>query len=71
MDTLTKNVSRYIRKKGISIKKISEGTGIPYAALYDSLLHKSRNRELRADEFMAICKFLEKKPEDFAEEDAS
>lgn len=66
----TKRLAKYIADKGMSIKNISEKTGIPYSALYDSLSNTNRNRELRADEFMEICKFLEKKPEDFAEEDA-
>lgn len=69
MDTLTKNISCYVREKGISIKKISEETGIAYTALYDSLSNKNRDRDLRGSEFMKICEFLEKNPMDFMEEE--
>lgn len=65
MDAITNNVSCYIGEKKISVMHLAEKTGISYHALYDSLLHKERERELRAWEFMAICKFLDKKAEDF------
>lgn len=69
MDAITKNVSSYVKKMGINIKKISKDTGIPYMALYDSLSHKERNRELKAKEFILICKFLNVNPMDFADQD--
>ena len=68
MDAITQSVARYIEEKGVSVRNLSEKTGISYSALYDSLLNKGRGRELRAWEFMAICRFLEKKAEDFMEE---
>lgn len=40
--------------------------GIPYMALYDSLLNKDRNRDLKAREFMEVCKFLDVDPRVFA-----
>ncbi len=64
----TKAVANYIKSKGISVKTISERTGISYSVLYDSLCSKTRNRDLRADEFMAVCNFLEKDPRDFMAE---
>lgn len=68
MRLYTEMVTDYVKSKGISVKRIAEVTGIPYQALYDSLLSKKRNRDLRADEFMAICEFIGKSPEDFREE---
>lgn len=64
----TKAIADYIKEKGISVKKVSDKTGIPYCVLYDSLCSKTRNRDLRADEFMAVCNFLEKDPRDFMTE---
>lgn len=66
MDMITKNVSDYIKKLGINLTKVSKDTGVPYMALYDSLLNKDRNRELKAKEFISICKFLNVNPMDFA-----
>mgnify|MGYP001051916625 CR=1 FL=1 len=68
MDDITKNVSVYVKKMGINIKKISNDTGISYMALYDSLSNRGRSRELKAKEFISICKFLNVNPMDFVEE---
>ena len=64
-------VAKYVADKGISIKKISERTGIPYTSLYNSLMNTRRKRELRADEFMAVCIFIGVDPMLFADKDAS
>ncbi len=60
---LTQNLSQYIESKGITISKISEVTNISYQKLCRSL--KSKKRELRADELLLICKFLEVNPYEF------
>ena len=41
-------------------------TGIPYAAIYNSLCDEERDRSLRDDELVAICAFLGVNPMDFA-----
>ena len=38
----TEKVAKYVADKGISIKKISERTGIPYTSLYNSLMNTRR-----------------------------
>lgn len=58
MSAVTKNLSRYIEKRGFNLAKISEGTGIPYSALYSSLRDKKRERSLRDDELIAVCVFI-------------
>ncbi len=68
MDSLTRNLSRYVKDKGINVSKMSRDTGIPYMALYDSLLNDERDREIRGGELMKVCAFLEVNPMDFAEE---
>ena len=68
MDALTKNISRYVREKGINVSKMARDTGLSYMALYDSLLNDERNREIRGKELIAICKFLDINPMDFADD---
>lgn len=63
----TKNLSAYIKKAGINLSKMARDTGLPYMALYDSLINDSRDRDLRVGEFFLICKFLEVDPRIFAE----
>ena len=65
MDGATKQISEYIRKKGFNLSKISRKTGVPYMALYDSLSNDKRDRDLRVDEFLALCKHLEIDPMEF------
>lgn len=65
MNDAVKNIADYIKEKGISIKVVADRTGIPYRTLYDSLFNKTRKRELRASEFLSLCKFLDKDPKDF------
>ena len=67
MDNETKNLSNYIKEKGFNLVALAKKTGISYTALYDSLVKESRDRDLRAGELMAICKFIEKDPMDFTE----
>ena len=67
--TYTKRLANYIREKGIALTQISAHTSIPYSVLRDSLSSNQRNRPLRIDEFIAICKFLEKDPMDFVNDE--
>lgn len=67
MSSVTSNVSDYIRKKGINLSKMSRDIGVPYMALYNSLLSSNRHRDLRDDEFLSICNFLNIDPRVFAE----
>lgn len=70
MDIPTRNLSNYVRNKGINITKMSMVTGIPYGALYDSLLNTKRQRDLRLGEALSICSFLEVDPLDFADKES-
>jgi predicted transcriptional regulator len=67
MFDITKAVSDHIKKSGIQISAIQAGTGIPKTALYNSL---SGTRKLRADEYIAVCKFIGKNPLDFVPQDS-
>lgn len=63
MDKATNCVAEYVNKLGIKISSISRGTGVPDGILRRSL--SAKERDLRADEFLAICNFLGKSPFDF------
>ena len=67
MDGATQRVSAYIRQKGFNLPDISRKTKIPYMALYDSLFNEKRNRDLRVDEFLTLCKCLDVNPISFAD----
>ena len=67
MDIPTRNLSEYVKEKGINLAKMSRDTGIPYIALYDSLMNDSRDRDLRVGEFFAVCRFLGIKGEEFSD----
>ncbi len=69
MDNATRKISEFVREKGFNLSDMSRKTGIPYGALYSSLCNNSRDRDLKADEFLSVCKFLEKDPMDFADSD--
>lgn len=58
MDGATKQISEYIREKGFNLSEIARRTNVPYMALYDSLMNEKRDRSLRVDEFLTLCKHL-------------
>ncbi len=66
--TLEKWLSEIIKSRGISLSKMARLTNIPYAALYDSLMSKSRHREIKGQELVRVCGFLGVDPMDFAEQ---
>jgi DNA-binding Xre family transcriptional regulator len=63
IDSTTKKVADYIRMEDITIKEISKNTAISNNNLHKSLTELIR--PLRANEFLAICSFLKKNPNDF------
>ena len=69
MRTIEEKVSAHVRKMGVNLSKMSRDTKIPYVSLYNSLFNSESDRELRAKEYVAICKFLEKDPMGFVEKE--
>lgn len=68
MDKPTENLSRYVKEKRINLSKMARETGIPYLALYDSLRHRTRARNMSVGEFMTVCRYLRIDPVSMAEE---
>lgn len=71
LSSYTKNLSEYVKKKGVNLSKIARDTGLSYSALYSSLMDAERERDLRDYEFMRVCFFLGVDPRDFAEKDTA
>lgn len=59
-DNATCILADYVNRKGIKISAISRGTGISDGILRRSL--STKERDLRADEFLGICDFLGENP---------
>ncbi len=62
-DTTTNNISQYISEKCIKIAAMAKSTNISEGILRRSL--STKKRDLRADELLQVCTFLEKNPFDF------
>jgi len=63
-DAETNRVADYIQQLGIKYTCMARAIGIPEGILRRSLIKLERS--LRAGEFLAVCRFLEKNPFDFA-----
>lgn len=50
-----------VQERGIKVSHISQKTGIPYSRLLPSVQGK---RELKADEWIALCVYLDLDPRD-------
>lgn len=47
---LEDNIAKYVKDRGIALSVMSRQTGIPYMALYDSLMNERKKRPLRGIE---------------------
>lgn len=67
MSAVTDKVREYIKDKGINISNLAAKTGHNYQALSTSVgTRAGRDRDLRDDEFLDICMFLDVDPRMFA-----
>lgn len=57
--TPEKAIAIAVKDAGMTIAAVSRKTGIPYSKLQPSL---SGNRELRADEYLALCSLFRLDP---------
>ena len=63
-DIETTLVADYVQEIGIKYTFMAREIGIPEGILRRSRI--TRERSLRAGEFLAVCRFLKKEPFDFA-----
>ena len=61
-DGATKRVSEYIKHRRLNLSDMARHVNIPYSALYNSLFNEKRDRDLRVDEFLTVCKYLDVDP---------
>ena len=57
-ENLEKNLGDYLRKERVNLSEVARETGIAYELLYNSLMNRSRNREIRGKELLAVCSFF-------------
>lgn len=63
--SVAKNIGRYMKEKGYNLSEVSRKIGIGYKGLYTSLFDEERNRDLRAEELIRLCEFLDVDPREF------
>lgn len=63
--TVEEKMAAAVKSSGMTVMAVSAKTGISYGRLIPSL--KGR-RELRADEFLALCKVLRLNPAEMGQE---
>ena len=68
--SLESNLSAYIKDRGYILKVVAEKSNINYMSLYDSLFNAKSNRKIRGTELIKLCRFLEKDPEMFMDDEA-
>lgn len=57
-------IAQAVEDSGMTIRALSDKTGIPYGRLQPSIRGR---RELRADEFLSLCMVLHIDPAEFCE----
>lgn len=65
--TISNKIGNYIKGKGYNLSEIARKTGLNYKNLYASLYDSRSNRDLRAQELITLCIFLDVDPRMFAE----
>ena len=68
--TVSKKIGRYVKEKGYNLAEIARRTSINYDYLYDSL-YSPKGRELRANELLPLCIFLDVDLRNFADTEVS
>jgi len=57
-----------MKEKGFNLSEVARRTGLDYRSLYASLYSKESERDLRAEELIPLCIFLNVDPRKFAEQ---
>lgn len=57
--SVEKRIALEIKRRGMTIRAVSNMSGVPYSKLQPSLQER---RELRAEEFLSICQILDMDP---------
>lgn len=66
---ISRRIGIYMKDKGFNLSEIARKTGLNYQSLYVSLYDEKRERDLRAEELIPLCIFLDINPINFAEQE--
>ncbi len=64
---ISKKIGAYMRDRGFNLSEVARKTGLDYPSLYASLYDDSRERDLRTEELIPLCIFLNIDPREFAD----
>lgn len=67
---ISRRIGNYMKNKGFNLSEVARKTGLDYQSLYTSLYDEKRDRDLRTEELIPLCIFLNIDPREFAEETA-
>ncbi len=65
---ISRRIGIYMKDKGFNLSEVARKTKLDYQSLYASLYDEKRDRDLRAEELVPLCVFLNIDPREFAEE---
>lgn len=65
---ISKRIGKYMKEKGYNLAAVARQTGLEYDSLYVSLYDENRDRDLRSEELIPLCIFLNVDPREFATE---
>ena len=65
---ISRRIGIYMTDKGFNLSEVARKTGLDYQSLYVSLYDEKRERDLRTEELIPLCIFLNIDPRDFAEQ---
>lgn len=66
---ISKKIGMYMKNMGFNLSEVSRKTGLDYQSLYASLYDEKRERDLRTEELIPLCIFLNIDPRDFADKE--
>lgn len=66
--TISKKIGQYMKDRGFNLAEVARKTNLDYNSLYVSLYDDGRNRDLRTEELIPLCIFLNVDPREFAKE---
>lgn len=64
---IARRIGAYMKKKGLNLSEVARQTGLDYQSLYTSLYDESRERDLRTEELIPLCIYLDVDPRDFTD----
>ncbi|MDE7323061.1 MAG: helix-turn-helix transcriptional regulator [Lachnospiraceae bacterium] len=65
---ISRRIGAYIKDRGFNLSEVARKTGLDYQSLYVSLYDEKRDRDLRTEELIPLCIFLNVDPRVFAED---